>query len=425
MKKQTLTPEELNRLLALKPTSPEPVTNTLESPIFKLLASTGRESLAKLMTEQYYAAGDVVFRENETGDAMYIIRSGRVLIVKGNLRSPAVLSCQGVGAIIGEMALLEDSPRSASVIAAEDVCLLRISRENFQQILDSNSSFGLSMLKVLSTRLRAANEAQNSGLLTKKRLIRRVSELQSEKQQLLDLQQRHQETIDLIIHDLRNPLTLIFSAISMMEMTLPPDVLYTNQELLDLININCEYMQRLIDSMLDMAQMDANEAELLLTPTDLPSLIRRTYNRMAFAAQRDDITFHAAIPARLPLVAIDEEKIDRVLANLIDNAVKYTLEGGQVTVEVEQKNEDILVSITNTAATISPEDRAHIFDRFAHAPRQKSKEGGFGLGLAFCRMTVEAHGGRIWVEPGAGGIGNRFVFSLPLAIQSMATPLAA
>jgi signal transduction histidine kinase len=111
---------------------------------------------------------------------------------------------------------------------------------------------------------------------------------------------------------------------------------------------------------------------------------------------------------------IDEEKIDRVLANLIDNALKFTPKGGEITIAVEEQDKHVLVSVANTGPTIPPRDGERIFDRFAQLSETSHQRRGWGLGLAFCRLAVEAHGGRIWVEPGEGGEGNRFVFSLPL-----------
>ena len=132
MTSQFLTRQKLDRLLAVSPALSESAT-LLDSPILSLLAATKRELLAKLMTEQHYAPGQIIFKEGDVGDAMYIIRSGRVAVVKGGFKSPTILAYRGVGEIIGEMALLEDEPRSASVVAVEELRLLRISRENFQE----------------------------------------------------------------------------------------------------------------------------------------------------------------------------------------------------------------------------------------------------------------------------------------------------
>lgn len=423
---QILSPPELDRLMAAyAAASEESSTASLDSPILSLLASTDRESLAKLMTEQSYAPGEIIFKEGDAGDAMYIIWSGRVAVVKGDFEAPAILGYRGAGEIIGEMALLEDQPRFASVVALDNLRLLKVSRENFEQFLTSNPAIRMSILEVLSRRLRAADEARTNVSLAEKQLTRKVSELQTEKQQLLELQRLRQETVDLIIHDLRNPLGLISGAINLLEMTLPENILQANQDIIELANTNCAHMKRLVDSLLDVAQMESGEVRLSLAAINLPNLAQKTVDRMvALLQKKRDLAIQTSIPAELPAVVADEEKIDRVLANLIDNAVKHTPDEGEIVITAELKGTQVLISVVDSGPSIPPEDREHIFQRFAQAPRGKAKRG-FGLGLAFCRLAVEAHGGRIWVEPGEGGIGNQFIFSLPLAVQTQVSPIAA
>jgi signal transduction histidine kinase len=110
------------------------------------------------------------------------------------------------------------------------------------------------------------------------------------------------------------------------------------------------------------------------------------------------------------------------LANLIDNAVKYTPDGGQITVVAEAQPEEILVIVANTGPTIPAGDRERVFERYSRAAVGAPRTEGFGLGLAFCRLAVEAHGGRIWVEPVENDQGNRFIFCLPV---KPASPVAA
>ena len=164
MTSQFLTPQKLNHLLSIPPGLTASATPALDSPILGLLAATERELLAKLITEQQYAPGEMILKEGDAGDALYIIRSGRVAIIKGNLESPTILAYRGVGEIIGEMALLENKPRSASVVALEESRLLRMSHENFQAWLSSNPILEMNLSKALSARLRAADEARQPEL---------------------------------------------------------------------------------------------------------------------------------------------------------------------------------------------------------------------------------------------------------------------
>ncbi len=404
------------KLIPFLPT--QPAVAQLDSAILKLLAATRRESLDRLITKEDYVQGELVFREGDIGRAMYIIRSGQVVVFKGKTDTPTILAHQGIGEIFGEMALLEDQPRSASVLALEDLRLLKISHQDFQQVLGDNPPLGMSIMSILSTRLRTANEVHDSNLAAERQFARQISRLQTEKEQLLELERLRQETIDLIIHDLRNPLSLFLGAINMLEMMLPEDVLEANQEILELATLNCEHMKRLVNSLLDVAQMETGESQLEMVLTDLSSLIKKTVDRMSLHLKRDSVTIYSAIPAELPPIQLDPRKIDRVLANLIDNAVKHSIGNGRVTIAARVQEKHVRVHVINTGDAIPPEDRERIFERFTHTTRGKPEIRGFGLGLAFCRLAVEAHHGQIWVEPTRDGLGNCFIFSLPLVAQA-------
>ena len=128
---------------------------------------------------------------------------------------------------------------------------------------------------------------------------------------------------------------------------------------------------------------------------------------------RKDVKIDTDIPFGLPVVA-DREKIERVVVNLLDNALKYTPENGRIWVQAGQKAESVWVSISDTGPGVPAEDRERIFERFTQGTGEKLKRRGFGLGLAYCRLAVEGHGGRIWIQDGPNGIGSRFTFTLPL-----------
>jgi signal transduction histidine kinase len=130
--------------------------------------------------------------------------------------------------------------------------------------------------------------------------------------------------------------------------------------------------------------------------------------------QSHGIASQVFMPAHLPRISIDIDKIDRVLINLLDNAIKFTPNGGLISVKAELRGSEIAVSINDTGSGIPPEQRDQIFERFARGTQGSSLVRGFGLGLTFCRLAVEAHDGRIWIEDGDGGMGCKSVFTLPL-----------
>jgi signal transduction histidine kinase len=238
--------------------------------------------------------------------------------------------------------------------------------------------------------------------------------LQDEKEQLLELQRVRQETSDLVVHDLRNPLGTIYGALNMLEMVLPEEIAHDNRELLDLANAACMRMQRLVDSLLDVAKLETGEMPMTLSLTNFRPVLEEAAQRQALTARMRRITIQVDAPDYLPNVVIDTEKIERVLANLLDNALKYTPDNEIIVLAADAEEDLIIVSITDAGPGIPVEERERIFERFAQVSSQRPARRGFGLGLTFCRLAVEAHGGHIWVEASPGGQGSRFIFTLPL-----------
>lgn len=417
---QVVSLQQLERLSRSAPVAPRSSGIKLQPPFLRMLASAGRDVLSQLLEEKQYTAGQVIFSEGEPGNAMYIVWSGRVAVVKGDLEYPTLLGYRGVGEVVGEMALLEDEPRSASIVAAENVRLLRITRQNFEQLLSQNPRLGLSILSTLSARLRAADDARKSIARSESKLIKQVSRLKTEKQQLLEMEQIRRDTIDLIVHDLRHPISSLFGAIKILEMVLPEEVLAENQQLLSIANSNCEHLQLMVESMLDVARMQNGNLQINYRRVAVRPLILEAVKRVQIIADMEHIFINLQLPDDDIELDADEEKLYRVLGNLLDNAIKYSTSGSQITVTAELKGDEVWLSVADTGPGIPPESRERVFDRFSQlnndAPRLRN---GFGLGLSFCRIAIEAHQGKIWVEPAEGDTGSRFVVSLPRTAPEM------
>ncbi len=408
-----LTPQQLEMIRQNCVENPHGAPQTLDSGTFQALALNGF-TLSKT-TPRVCVMGELICQEGEPGDALFLIRSGRAAIFKGSVDAPIVLTCRGAGEFVGEMAILEDLPRSASVAALEEMQLIKMTRDDFQRLLSDSTKLDIGMLRKLSSRLREADDLITTTTHARRTLHSQVNELAAENQELLDLQLLREQTTDLVVHDLRNPLHSISGAVGMLQMVLPEAILQENRDLFELINNTCARMQRLVDSLLDISRMEAGETELALEPANLPQLIQSAVIRVSPVLQSRGIASQVFMPAHLPRILIDIDKIDRVLINLLDNAIKFTPAGGQISVKAELQGAHIAVSINDTGSGVPPEQRDQIFERFARGSNGSSSlVRGFGLGLTFCRLAVEAHGGKIWIEDGEGGVGCKSIFTLPL-----------
>ena len=414
MRPRRLSAEVLERILAHHRSEVGFPPSAQQNTLMRLLTTVDRQLLSRLLVEQRYERGEVLFWEGERGDAMYLIRAGRVAVLKGDPEKPAVLGYRGPGEIIGEMALLEGQTRSATNVALSDLRLLRIDRDGFRELIRANPDISLSIMSMLSARLRVADTIRTSALVGGEQLRAQVSRLMTEKEQLLELERVRKETSDLIVHDLRNPLGIIYGAINMLEVVLPEDVLAENRELIDLATSACERMQRLVDSLLDVAKLETGEMTIELRHADLQPIIEEVVQLQSVSARPHNVTIRTEIADDLPPLLMDVEKIERVLANLLDNALKYSPPDGTITVRAEHTPQAVVVSVIDQGPGIPEGQRERIFERFTQVEGSKPARRGFGLGLTFCRLTVEAHGGEIWAEEGPDGVGSRFVFTLPL-----------
>lgn len=220
------------------------------------------------------------------------------------------------------------------------------------------------------------------------------------------------EALATLSHELRTPLAAIkgYSTAMLLEEIAWPDE--KRYEFLKLIDDECDDLEIMINDILDAALIDINQLTLEPQPVRLEHLAQEIAEEMQGRA--DDHKLVVDFPADLPILDADPRRIKQVMRNILDNAIKYSPDGGLVMIRGEKRPRDIVVSIADQGVGISPEDLIPLFDRYF---RVKSPTGyyvaGTGLGLPVARAIVEAHGGRIWAQSRVGE-GTSLSFSLPL-----------
>jgi signal transduction histidine kinase len=173
-------------------------------------------------------------------------------------------------------------------------------------------------------------------------------------------------------------------------------------------------MMSLLEELLEAAHRETLGREAVREPIDLNKLLRDAVDGAQASARGAHLKLSLALPARLPPLQGDRTQLHRVLGNLLENAISYTPDGGQIVVAAREVGQQAEVSVTDTGPGIPEQHRELIFERFVRVPGVAGRRHGFGLGLYYCRQVIRAHGGRIWAEPAPRGSGSRFVFRLPL-----------
>ncbi len=249
-----------------------------------------------------------------------------------------------------------------------------------------------------------------------------------------ELARLREDYTGMLIHDLRAPLTAIMNGIMMMLRGLGGPVSEQQRELLQIAYQGSQTMLEMVNTLLDISKMEQGRMNLNLEPLSPYALVDEAIERLQASIQQRHINLVQDLAIGLPPIEADRDKIVRVLQNLIDNAVKFSPDGGMVTIggrylsfasdTAGGVHPDLPLALPDMAAGewlifwvrdegpgIPPQYHARIFEKFGQVQQQKSR--GTGLGLTFCKLAVEAHRGKIWLQS-REGLGSTFAFALPV-----------
>lgn len=220
------------------------------------------------------------------------------------------------------------------------------------------------------------------------------------------------EVLGIVSHDLQNPIAAIAMGASVLH-DQPPGDIESRRQLLRMITESTEWMRRLIRDLLDVSAIEAGRLSIERRGEAPAPIVASATRMLASALVERSIDLHVAVPESLPLVNVDAARIEQVLVNLLGNAIKFTPAGGRIAIRATANSAAVEMSVADSGIGISPEEQAHVFERYWQA-RHATRRRGAGLGLAIAKGIIDAHGGRIWVTS-TPGEGSTFAFTLPLA----------
>lgn len=338
-----------------------------------------------------FPAGQTIFRAGDPGDGFYLVEVGRVVIsaaIGGSESRP--LATVGPGEFFGEMALLDDAPRSATATAEEETRAYCIGREELLALLERRPHLALHLIREFSHRVRALNQKYIDEVLQAERLA---------------MVGRFARTI---VHDFKNPLNVIGLAAEMAGMNAASPEMRSHAQ--TRIARQVDRMTNMLNELLDFTRNTSHQ--LVLATVNYAEFVAALSDELG--AEISERGMHLRVERPLPtvVVQVEPQRLSRLFYNLVNNAVEEMKPGGTVTFRARVQDGWLVNELQDTGPGIAPAIAARLFEPFA----THGKQNGTGLGLSICKKIVEDHGGTISArsEPGQGAT---FVFTLPLAAR--------
>jgi signal transduction histidine kinase len=352
-----------------------------------------------------YPAKTCLCVEGNVEETFYILLDGEVSVTKViNNDEDRLLNILKPGDFFGEMGLIHEAPRAASVTSVGSVQVLEIDKASFNQTLQKMSIVSMAMVREVSQRLRDNDEMAIEDLRQK------AGELASAYQQLAELDVVRREFLTTIAHELRTPLTSANGYLQMVQMGMLEGPAL--DQALGAISKNITRIIGLTNDILFLQEMDLIFSDF--DEIDLGAMLTELAVDLAGFAEEMGVIVSLEVDEDLPVYPGDRKSIKRTFRALLDNAIKFSVNGGDVKINISKGDGRLVVKITDEGIGIPLENQEKIWDRFW---RTEEYEGhlfsGIGLGLAIAMQVITQHGGELSVESTLGA-GSVFIVMLPI-----------
>jgi|YNPMSStandDraft_1061717.scaffolds.fasta_scaffold08896_4 signal transduction histidine kinase len=358
---------------------------------FRDLKDEELDALSLVCERTQYSRGDIVFQEGDKADYFFIIIHGSVEVWKDYFQTqPDLLAVHTDGHLFGEMALVDELPRSATVVAKTDLEVLRIFRDDFHAILEKNGRIAISILKSLSAMIRKSNEYFVGGLRQRNLELQQANEeLRLAQEELLKNERLTSlgKFSSMVLHDIRNPVSVIRSY---------GEMILLNVEQVDRVKKyahsilkETERLNLLVGELLDYSR---GEIRLNLSIVSLHQFFEKLKSYISSGLESAHVELHIENEVKDPIL-MDEERMLRVFLNLTENSRKAMPQGGTLRIHADTNETQVRFLVEDTGQGMTKEVLSHIF-----VPFYSFSKGGTGLGLVIVKNIVEAHEGTIQVE---------------------------
>jgi len=350
-----------------------------------------------------YPAKTVLCREDKIETTFYMILEGEVKVTKNiNQSEERLLKTLGPGDFFGEMGLIHNAPRAATVTAETGLVALELDKEAFDDVLKHSASVSMAMVREISNRLRENDEMAIEDL----RL--RARELAQAYQKLAEQDVARREFLTNVAHELRTPLMAASGYLEILQ----SGMLNKDQltQAVDTVARNVQKIATLVNDIFFLQELDLVLPEF--QAVEMGEVASNVLEQYKPQAAKRGVHLSLTEDRDLPPVSGDVESLERALMSLVDNAIKFSPKGGDVEIRLEKGDRKVFVIVEDHGIGISPNTRPRIFDRFYHLEKHEGDLfGGIGLGLAITRQVIQQHQGTLEVES-EHGKGSTFTMSL-------------
>jgi signal transduction histidine kinase len=388
---------------------------------FKGLEDSELEEVAALTEFRTYPPNHVLCQEGAYQDVLYIIADGRIVISQKTLDGDEerIVRVGGKGDVVGEMALIQNAPRAATVRTTTECTVLEMEKQDFETVLSRSPRMAIDLIRITLNRIRENDQ-------------RTIAELQKTNKVLRQLDRNKLEFIQIAAHELRTPLTVLNGYVNVMRSFPETRTNSSLGEVTEGILKGTDRIHAVVNMMLDLTRIGSENWKVSSVPVPLKRIIDDLVQSFEKATSERNIHLNVQHAEGVPIINGDPDLIQKALYQLIVNAIKYTPNGGKVLITtrpalMEDHSPSVEVAVRDRGIGLDVEHHDLIFEKFyqvgevaLHSSGKTTfKGGGPGLGLALVRGVARAHGGKVWVESAGHDevnfTGSTFYLMLPLA----------
>jgi len=373
--------------------------------IFKNIPADKILLLSELFEPVDFSDGQIIFNEGDDGDCLFLICEGIISIEIDGI----IIARRSTGECIGEMSLIDGGKRSAAAIAIGAVKTYRLSVAKFNNLLLIEPIVGYNIFRILSRRIR-------EDIITQKQINLKLNKAHTELKKLDELKENILANIS---HELRTPLTIIRGY---NELLLKKDSSNLNEKQKTQLKksiVNIENLNYIIGNLLEISKLKTGNCNLEISYFDINSLIPELVKKFKDKIELKNIKLKIELPDNRTFLTGDIHKLGLAITNIIDNAIKFNKDNGEVIIKTAIQSGNLVLMISDTGIGIADDIKEQIFDVFYQADSATTRKfGGTGIGLSVSNGIIKLHNGTINIDS-IINVGTTVSFSIPIKPEKM------